>query len=76
MSESKNNTEAEGRKGFADINEAAHYLRVSTKQIRRFKNKGYLRTSLVLRKIIIPWEDLESFASRTCNIGIKFGELG
>lgn len=76
MSESKIVNQVVSRKGFADIKEAAHFLRVSTKQIRRFKNKGYLRTSLVLRKIIIPWEDLESFASRTCNIGIKLGELG
>ena len=51
--------------GFFTVPEAADYLRVSDKSIRRFVSRGLLRPSKALRKLIFPREQLETFYERT-----------
>jgi excisionase family DNA binding protein len=48
------------------IAEAALYLKVSDRTIRRWISRNLLRTSKSLRKKIIPAEDVEKFIERTC----------
>jgi excisionase family DNA binding protein len=51
---------------FLTVKEAAIYLNVSTKTIRRLLERGLLKSSKALRKKLIPCTDLESFFQRTC----------
>jgi len=51
--------------GFFTVADAADYLCVSDKTIRRLISRGLLRPSKALRKLIIPNEQLETFFERT-----------
>jgi excisionase family DNA binding protein len=51
--------------GFFTVAEAAEYLRVSDKSIRRLIARGLLSPSKALRKLIIPRQQLETFYERT-----------
>ena len=51
--------------GFFTVAEAAAYLRVSDKSVRRLISRGLLRPSKALRKLLIPCEQLETFYERT-----------
>lgn len=53
------------RPGFATITEAADYLRVSQKQVRRFIQRGFFKPCKAIRKILIPWTQLEDFVRDT-----------
>lgn len=48
------------------IAEAAVYLRVSEKTIRRWIKRNLMRTSKSMRKKIIPGEDVQKFIDKTC----------
>ena len=50
-----------------DVNQAAAKLNVSTKTIRRLLARGKLTCCKVLRKILIPREQVENFMKRTCD---------
>jgi len=50
---------------FYTVAEAAVVLNVSKKTVRRFLNRGLLRTSKATRKKLIPREDIETFYERT-----------
>lgn len=52
-------------KGFFTIQETARYLSVSDKSVRRLISRGFFRPSRVLRKILIPREQLEGFYAQT-----------
>lgn len=56
----------EVRKGFYTIKEAAFYLGVSEKSVRRLIDRGYFNPSVALRKKLIPRHELESFHEKTC----------
>ena len=51
---------------FYTVKEAAVFLNVSPKTIRRFLDRGLLKSSKALRKKLIPCAELESFYQRTC----------
>ena len=50
-----------------DIKQAAAKLNVSTKTIRRLLRRGKLTCCKVLRKILIPREQIENFLKLTCD---------
>jgi len=50
-----------------DIKQAAAALNVSTKTIRRLLRRGKLTCCKVLRKILIPREQIENFLKLTCD---------
>jgi excisionase family DNA binding protein len=50
-----------------DINQAAAALNVCTKTIRRLIARGKLTTCKVLRKVLIPREQIENFLKATCD---------
>ena len=52
-------------KGFYTIREVAVYLAVSEKSVRRLVNRGLLKPSRALRKLLIPVSELEAFFSNT-----------
>ena len=51
--------------GFATISEAANYLRVSERQVRRFIGRGFFKPCKAIRKVLIPWKQLENFVQNT-----------
>lgn len=50
------------------ISEAAAALNCSTKTIRRLIHRGYLTPCKVLRKILIPRQQIEGFLKATCDL--------
>lgn len=50
-----------------DINEAAAALNVSTKTVRRLLRRGKLTSCKVLRKVLIPREQIANFLKATCD---------
>ena len=50
-----------------DINQAAAVLNCSTKSIRRLILRGYFCPCKVLRKILIPRQQIEAFLKATCD---------
>jgi len=50
-----------------DIKQAAAKLNVSTKTIRRLLRRGKLTCCKVLRKILIPKDQIENFMKLTCD---------
>ena len=50
-----------------DIKQAAAKLNVSTKTIRRLLRRGKLTCCKLLRKILIPREQIENFLKLTCD---------
>jgi len=52
-------------KGFYTIREAAVYLSISEKSVRRLVNRGLLKPSKALRKLLIPISQLEDFFNNT-----------
>ena len=55
----------QAKKRYYDIKEAAVYLNVCSKQVRRYLTRGLLQRSLAGRKIQIPAESLEDFRKLT-----------
>ena len=51
---------------FYSVKEAAAFLNVSTKTVRRLLERGLLKSSKALRKKLIPCSELETFYQRTC----------
>lgn len=47
--------------GFATVKDAAAFLRVSEKTVRRLIRRGFFRPSKAIRKILIPRAQLEAF---------------
>jgi excisionase family DNA binding protein len=47
------------------LKEAALYLNVSTRTVERLIQRGLLRRNKVLRKILIPRTELDSFLQRS-----------
>ena len=56
----------EKRSSHYTVQEAALYLRLSTKTIYRLIQRGVLRASTVTRKKMIPAEDVEELVASTC----------
>lgn len=55
------------QRGFYTIKEAAHYLAVSDKSVRRAIKRGLLKPSKAFRKLLIPAMQLETdFYNSTC----------
>jgi excisionase family DNA binding protein len=52
-------------KGFYTIREAAVYLSISEKTVRRLVDRGLLKPSRALRKLLIPVSELEAFFGNT-----------
>jgi excisionase family DNA binding protein len=52
---------------FYDINQAAFALNMCTKTVRRLIARGKLTTCKVLRKVLIPREQIENFWKATCD---------
>ena len=52
---------------FYDINQSAAALNMSTKTVRRLLARGKLTCCKVLRKILIPREQIENFLKATCD---------
>jgi len=50
-----------------DINQAAAALNCSTKSIRRLIVRGYFCPCKVLRKILIPRQQIDAFLKATCD---------
>ena len=50
---------------FYNIKQAAIYLGISEKSVRRLLKRGVLQSSKALRKLLIPKEQLESFFETT-----------
>ena len=50
-----------------DIKQAAAKLNVSTKTIRRLLRRGKLTSCKLLRKVLIPCEQIENFLKLTCD---------
>ena len=50
-----------------DINQAAAALNCCTKSIRRLIQRGYFCPCKVLRKILIPRQQIEAFLKATCD---------
>jgi excisionase family DNA binding protein len=50
---------------FFTVRDAAVYLNCSEKTVRRFLDRGLLRSSKATRKKLIPRRDLETFFERT-----------
>ena len=48
------------------IKEAAEFLGICEKSVRRAIKRGLLRASKAFSKIFIPGEDVETFFARTC----------
>lgn len=48
------------------IKEAALYLNISTKSVRRLIERKLLRTSKALAKVMILGDDVETLYERTC----------
>jgi hypothetical protein len=51
--------------GFFTVKQTALFLSCSEKSVRRFIERGLLRPSKALRKLLIPRGQLESFFERT-----------
>jgi excisionase family DNA binding protein len=60
--------EHQTRKQYYTIKEAADYLSISDKSVRRLVKRGLLRPSRALRKLLIPIAELEGFFARTASI--------
>jgi excisionase family DNA binding protein len=52
---------------FYDIKQSACALNMSTKTVRRLLRRGRLTCCKVLRKILIPREQIENFLKATCD---------
>ena len=50
------------------IEEAAVVLNISTKSVRRLLIRGYLTACKVLRKKLIPKQQVHDFLKRTCDV--------
>jgi excisionase family DNA binding protein len=50
-----------------DIKQSAAKLNVSTKTIRRLLRRGKLTSCKLLRKVLIPREQIENFLKLTCD---------
>jgi len=50
-----------------DINQAAAALNMSTKSVRRLLRRGKLTCCKVMRKILIPRQQIEEFFKRNCD---------
>lgn len=48
------------------VPEVAEALHVSTRTVRRLVDRRLLRTCTVVRHVLIPTADVESFVARTC----------
>lgn len=53
------------KRGFVSIKEAAHFLGVSEKSVRRLLKRRMLSSSRAFRKILIPVHQLEQFYDNT-----------
>ena len=52
---------------FYDIKQAAFALNMCTKTVRRLIARGKLTSCKVLRKVLIPREQIEAFIKATCD---------
>jgi excisionase family DNA binding protein len=52
-------------KQYYTIKQTADYLSISDKSVRRLVERGLLRPSRALRKLLIPRAELDSFFART-----------
>lgn len=59
-------TQTVNLKGFFTIKEAAVYLAISDKSVRRAIKRGLLKPSKAFRKLLIPFSQLENFYAATC----------
>jgi excisionase family DNA binding protein len=51
--------------GFATVKDAAAFLNVSEKTVRRLIDRGFFHPSRAIRKILIPISQLEAFYKAT-----------
>lgn len=65
MRDSKNQKQFSEVRMSYSVAEAAQLLGVSTKSIRRLMDRGLIRGSKALRKVIIPKTELEKFLNET-----------
>ena len=62
-------------KGFYTVKEAATYLSISEKSVRRLISRGHLRPSKALRKLRIPAQQLEEFLLTPVKSGSITGSM-